>query len=194
MGKGDHRETRNFRRAAAALSFCLPGLGHLYAGARWRGFAINGAFLLLLSNASTRLLVPFVAAYAAWEAGRLTTDYAESLSLPGRWGLFAMGGGVGVFLWAVVVFGEITPFRAVERSREAVRRAAIECRRDGAFDAACIARFSDGWGRKLGPAAEDGAPRSWGRDGMSGTLDDVGLPLATSAPQVPGAFDVVEPR
>lgn len=188
------RETRTLRRTAQALSFCLPGLGHLYAGVRWRAFALNGAFLLLLSNSSTRLLVPFVAAYAAWEAARLPPDFAAARPWKSRWGLFAMAGGVGVFLWSVAVVGEIGPWRAVERTREALQRAMLACRRGETFDGPCIATFVDGWGRKLYASPADGSPRSSGRDGANGTMDDVGAAFARPLEAVPGAFDVASPR
>lgn len=181
------------RRAAAALSFCLPGLGHLYTGAIGRGLALNAAFLLLLSNASTRLLVPAVAIFAAWEARRLDDDYARNRAALGRWGLFALAGGVGVFLWSVVVFGELSPWRQVQRTRLFLERAARDCRAGDTFRANCVEGFVDGWGRKLvvGP---DGNLRSTGRDGVDGTLDDIVFPRPRPLPQVPGAFDMTSPR
>lgn len=182
------RDRANVRRASQALSFCLPGLGHLYAGHPWRGFAVNGAFLLMLSNASTRLFVPFVAVFAAWEAGKLAPT--TRANVPGRQGLFSLAGGVGVFLWSVVVFGELSPWRAVQRTRETVERAARECRRGEAYAADCVENYVDGWGRKLVPG-EDGRPRSLGKDGRDGTLDDIAH-RGTRPGERAGAFDHFE--
>jgi hypothetical protein len=186
--------SKGYRRAAQALSFCLPGLGQVYAGAWGRGVALNVAFLLLLSQSATRFLVPFLAAFAAWEAGRLPAEFAAARATRPRQSVFALGGGLGVFLWFVTVLGEWGPWNAVLRTREAVSRAGVECRRDDGYDASCVGAIRDGWGRALVVSGVDGQPRSLGRDGKDGTLDDVGAPSARSAPVVPGAFDVASPR
>lgn len=186
--------SKGSRCAAQALSFCVPGLGQVYAGAWGRGVALNVAFLLLLSQSATRFLVPFIAAFAAWEAGRLPAEFAAARATPLRQSVFALGGGLGVFLWFFTVLGEWGPWNAVLRTQEAVSQAGVECRRDGGYDASCVGAIRDGWGRALVVSGVDGQPRSLGRDGKDGTVDDIVAPSAPPAPAVPGAFDVTSPR
>ncbi len=171
----------------AAMSFMLPGLGHVFSGNALRGMFFFGLFTLLNGTAATRVIVPMVVVVASWDAYRTTPAEKDAVSQQKRAAFLAVGF-ISFLAWMSMVAMVLLPYgkqdtinRTVEYLSDGVKACARELKRLPATLDECgdgfakVRRLKDPWGLAYAyrPQGEGRFEiRSAGRDGNFDTEDD----------------------